>query len=75
MKTTHSDNIVVIGGSVETSKTAPPNAFVLRSKRQDRRYRKCITIAERTPSACMKHQHGGRVSREGMGTHLPCGYW
>jgi len=29
MKTTQSDIIVVIGGNVETSKTAPPNAFVL----------------------------------------------
>ena len=37
MKSTHSDNIVVIGGNDETSKTAPLNAFVLRSKRQDRR--------------------------------------
>jgi len=37
MKTTQSDINVVIGGNVETSKTAPPNAFVLLSKRQDRR--------------------------------------
>jgi len=34
------DIIVVIGGNVETSKTAPPNAFVLLRKRQDRRYQK-----------------------------------
>ena len=30
MKTTHSDNIVVIVGNAETSKTAPLNAFVYR---------------------------------------------
>ena len=55
MKTTYSDNIVVIGGNVEISKTAPPNAFVLLSKRQDRRYRKFVTAAEHTPSERMKH--------------------
>ena len=51
MKTTQSDIIVVIGGNVETLKTAVPNASVLLSKRQDRKYQSSVATAERTPIA------------------------
>jgi len=71
MKTTHSDNIVVIGGNVETLKTAQPNAFVLLSKRQDHRYGKFCNHCRTYETL----QHGGHVSRAGTGRQLPCRYW
>ena len=62
MKTTQSDIIVVIAGNVETSKTAPLNAFVLRRKMHERIYRKfCNHCRTYTPSERKKHSNTAAV--------------
>jgi len=75
VKTTQSDITVVIGGNVETRKTA----FVSLSKRLDCRYRKFCTTAEHTstPSECMKHINTAAVYlvQRLTGRQLLRGYW